>query len=884
MPLSPGDKLGPYEILARIGAGGMGEVWKARDTRLNRLVAIKTSQEGFSERFEQEAHAISALNHPHICQLYDVGPDYLVMEYIEGTALTGRLPLPQVLKYAAQISDALDAAHRKGITHRDLKPANILVTKSGIKLLDFGLAKLHSASPVSQAPSANTLTMAITGKHEIVGTLQYMSPEQLQAQPGGEEVDARSDIFSFGALLYEMLTGQRVFEGPSTASVIAAIIERPAPSVAALAPPSLDRLLQRCLAKHPDDRWQTARDLKAELEWIAQELRDPPKQPIPSSRRSRWLWLAAVASLVLVTAAWSLTRFRKPSDLQHEWRFQISLPADLRLSAYGSFALSPDGRLLAYFAANPEGVYHLWIRSQESLEARQVSGTDMVESTRAGAPRPPFWSPDSRFVAYGFNGKLVKVDVAGGGLPQFVGSIPDAATGGSWNADGVILLGNNQGPLLKVSSEGGTPSPITFVDPAFKERNHGYPVFLPDGKHFLYMRVGRAREHVGIYVGSIENKPEAQPANRLIESFSNAVFVPGSNSVGELLFLSEGRLLAQRFHCGRLELMGQPVSVADQIGSFGTYGFFAASVNHVLIYRVANWTSQLKWFDRQGKILGVVGEPAVYWPGIALAPDDSKVAVSRDGDIWLHEFARGVSTRLTLGMGFNRNPIWSPDGARVTYSSSRAGAGDLYRKYANGTGEDELLLKSDPAKFPSSWSPDERSLLYTVGANEDRSLWRLSHVDVAGKAESIPFVQSHSVAEKGYYSPNNRWIAYVSAESGRSEVYVQTLEAGSSGGQGKWIVSKGGGTNPRWRRDTKELYYLATDGTVMAVDIQGNGSFQPGAPHALFQGPPRSVARSGNDSSPSYDVTADGKRFLFLVPDLDNSRVPFTVLLNWKVQ
>lgn len=877
MPLTAGDKLGPYEILGPLGSGGMGEVWKARDTRLNRLVAIKTSQSRFSERFEHEAHAIAALNHPHICHLYDVGPDYLVMEYIEGQPLRGPLPVPQALKFGAQICDALDAAHKKGITHRDLKPANILVTKSGIKLLDFGLAKFRSAGP-RQAPDENTLTMAITGKHEIAGTLQYMSPEQLQA--GGQVIDARSDIFSFGVLLYEMLTGKRAFAGPSAASVIAAIIERPAPSVAALAPASLDRLVQRCLAKDPEDRWQSARDLKAELEWIAQQDGEPAQKPALAGGRRRWAWLLAAASLLGVAAAWSITQIRGPSESRDEWRFQISLPPDLRLSAYGSFALSPDGRYLAYFAINREGVFHLYIRSAQSLEARQVPGTEAVESTRAGSPRPPFWSPDSRFLAYGFNGKVVKVDVAGGGPPQFVCSIPDAAVGGSWNAANVMLLGNNQGGLLRVSAEGGSPSPVTALDD--KERNHSFPVFLPDGKHFLYLRAGPP-DRSGIYVGSLDDTAGTKPGKRLLASFWNAVLVPGPNSLGQLLYLSNGRLLAQAFSLDRRELVGQPASVADQVGNFGSYGFFAASASHVLIYRVANLASQMKWFDREGKITNVEGERAEYQPGIELSPDGSKVAVSHDGDIWLYEFSRGVGTRLTLGLGNNRNPVWSPDGTRVAFSSSRSGPGDLYQKYANGTGQDELLFKSEQAKFPNSWSPDGRSLLYTVGATEERSLWKLSQADGGAGWKAAPYVQSNSVAEKGYFSPNHRWIAYVSSESGRGEVYVQSVEAGSSPVQGKWIVSKGGGNNPRWRRDSRELYYNAPDNKVMAVDVAATGSFQPGPPHALFEGPARSPVRGGNDTSPSYDVTADGKRFLFLVPDLDNSRVPFTVLLNWKV-
>jgi serine/threonine protein kinase len=876
MPLRAGDKLGPYEILAPIGAGGMGEVYKARDARLGRIVAIKTSKAEFSERFESEARAVAALNHPNICQLYDVGPNYLVMEFIEGTPLHGPMTVEKAVGYGAQILDALDAAHRKGFTHRDLKPANLLVTKQGIKLLDFGLAKHHP----ELRETDSTLTAALTQEGRIAGTLQYMSPEQLHSK----QVDGRSDIFSFGCVLYEMLSGRRAFGGSSAASVIAAVLERePEPLKTTEA---LDRVIKRCLIKDPDGRFQTARDLKYNLSLALEAT------PTIASARGYWRlpWIVAVAMGLLAIAIFVL---RRPLPATEEvWRFQIPVAGSARLSAYGSFAISPDGRQLAYFASTPDGVSRLLLRSRDSLEARPLPGTESRPSRSTGAPRPPFWSPDSRFIAYGYQGKLKKIDILGD-TPQVVCDIPDAATGGSWNRNNVIIFANNNGGIMSVPAAGGTPSVVTVRDSSRSERPHTFPAFLADGRHFVYMRAN-APDRAGIYVGSLDTAPRRQPGKQLVASDSAAVFAqsPDSNA-GSLLFLRGGMLIAQRLDPARLELVGEPVRVAEQIGSFASFGFFSASTNGGLVYRVTNQNSQLTWFDRQGTVLGVVGEPGVYQSrvfgqsSVSLSPDGTRAAVARqdaDGeDIWLFEFARAVSTRLTFGPGLNVSPVWSPDGRRIAFTSLRDGHSGLYQRPSDGTGKEELLWGSDKPMTPTSWSPDGRYLLYTEGALPAQDLWVLP---TASDRKPIPYLQTSFFKDHGKVSPDNRWIAYTSGESGQSEVYVQSVESLPPGTTparpGKWIVSKGGGAKPHWRGDGKELFYSAPDGKVMAVAVTASGTFQPGVPQPIFQGPPSAPLRAGNDATPSWDVTADGRRFLFLVPELDNSRVPFTVVLNWN--
>src|ERR1700722_3314629 len=627
MALSPGDKLGPYEIIEPIGAGGMGEVYKARDPRLKRDVAIKVSAAQFSERFEREAHAIAALNHSNICQIYDVGPDYLIMEYIEGTPLKGPLPLDQTLKYAAQICDALDAAHRKGITHRDLKPANILVTRSAIKLLDFGLAKFaQSEKPLSDA----TLSMDITGKNEIVGTLYYMSPEQLQSQATGQEIDGRSDIFSFGIVLYELLTGKRAFDGTSPASVIAAIMERPAPSIASVAPPALNRLLQRCLAKDPDDRWQSARDLKAELEWIASASAEGPVVPAAVGRRDVLPWaVVGVAAIALGALSW--VHFREAPPERQRVRLQLAPPA----AFLDNFKLSPDGRFVV-FATDDSGACKLSIKALDSL--------DMLLLTSFTAPcRPPFWSTDGEYIGFAGSASRKMYKIARtGGSPIEICNLPGNLRGASWRGDGTILFSAGVG-LYRVSSLGGTPSKVS-------EENASVPVWLK-AERFLFMAPGA----YGIFAGSLTG---AKPSLLLPEA-SGPVFIPRAQPQlpDQLLFLRGGTVFAQQIDAEKAEMRGVAIPVAEHVGYLGgpTLPSFSASATGVLMFgRGHGGDRELVWLGRNGKKLQTVSRPFPQAgnPAVRLSPDDSRAIVPVAGatgtDLWIAELNRTTLSRFTF--------------------------------------------------------------------------------------------------------------------------------------------------------------------------------------------------------------------------------------------
>ncbi|MGH9317043.1 MAG: protein kinase domain-containing protein, partial [Thermoanaerobaculia bacterium] len=711
MAHAAGTRLGPYEILSPLGAGGMGEVYRARDARLERTVAIKVLPSGLAaspevrQRFEREAKTISQLSHPHICAIYDVGregeAEYIVMELLEGETLSdrlakGALPLEQTIRYGVEISDALDKAHRQGIVHRDLKPGNVMITKSGVKLLDFGLAKAferpldaegRGQATVGHHPLARSGLTAIptvagsphlTQEGTILGTFQYMAPEQLE----GKEADSRTDIFAFGATLYEMATGKKAFSGASQASLISAIMkEEPAPlsQVEPTTPPAFDRLVKTCLAKDPEDRWRTAHDVMLELKWIAAGgSQATPAVPVAARRKSReglgWI-VAGVLLLFAIGQAFVSSRRAPPES--RAIRFSVLPPAK---AVVDSISVAPDGSHLAFVASSPDGRILLWVRPLEAQTARPIVGTDGAMFA--------FWSPDSRFLGFFAEGKLKKVEAAGGPVE----TLCDAAypRGGTWNRDGVVLFTpNSGGPVFRVSAAGGLATPLTALDPSRKETSHRWPYFLPDGRHFLYYARSGQPENAGIYVGSLDSKE----TRRLVSTPSNAAYAPS----GYLLFARDGTLMAQAFDVEKLRFTGEPFPAAEDVGfDGGTFrADFAVSENGVLTYRTsASFLARLTWFDRGGKQLGSVGPPGSYF-NLSLSLDDRKLAVSRlaswtgTRDIWVYDLSRGTSSRFTFDPSTELSPFWSPDASRIVFSSDRAGPLDLYQRVATGGSDDE---------------------------------------------------------------------------------------------------------------------------------------------------------------------------------------------------
>jgi Tol biopolymer transport system component/predicted Ser/Thr protein kinase len=847
MALSVGDKLGPYEILAPLGAGGMGEVYRATDTRLHREVAIKTTHQQFSNRFEREARAIASLNHPNICQLYDVGPDYLVMELLEGETLAarlnrGKLPIKETLRYSAQIADALAAAHAKGVIHRDLKPGNVMITKSGIKVVDFGLAK---------SAGDETLTVG----RLVMGTPAYMAPEQSAGRP----CDARTDIFALGLVLYEMATGKRALAAQCQPAALQGL------------PPHFVHLVERCLVEDPEKRWQSAADLKAELDWTA--IIEAQISPVTTSqsRRLRAAVTILLVALMLSTAWLAWIHFHPRTTASAPVRFQI--PFSGVPPPGGAFALSPDGRQLAFAAVGSDGIKRLWIRALDSLEARPLLGTEVAQEMFP----PVFWSPDSHFIAFDADGKLKKIDVAGGQV-QTICELPGLAVGGSWSKEGVIIFGNDAPGvgLMRVSATGGKASVLTTVNQSRKEGLHVLPSFLPDGRHFLYYRSSRILENSGTYVGSIDADPQKQDSRPLLASVA-AMYAPSSDSsTGQLLFLRNGTLLTQPFQPERLQLMGEPVPLAERVGSYLAFGFFSISDNGILTYRTRSQDFQLTWLDRQGKAISRVGEPGPY-TSLAVSPDGTRVVVSLNNvfqgtaawNLWLLDLARGTSKRFTSAVGRNDYPVWSPDGSRIVFVSSREGGSNsilnLYQKLAGGAQEEDVLFRSGELKFPTSWSRDGRFLLYTLADPKmKKDIWVLSMESDHQRTRLLGTEFNESQAQ---FSPDSRWIAYTSDASGGNEVYVRAFPDAKE----DFVISKGGGSSPRWRDDGKELYYISPDGKVMEVELTAGVLFQAGTPKPLFQ-------ISG--ILPEWNVQAGGKRFLIAVP-VDQTEAPFTVLLNW---
>ena len=838
MEPSPGAKLGPYEIVSPIGEGGMGQVWKACDTRLGRDVALKISKAEFTERFEREARTIAAFNHPNICQIYDVGPDYLVMELIDGTTLKGPLAPEKAVEYACQILDALAAAHAKGIVHGDLKPANILVTVRGIKLLDFGLARESSTARNTDA------TVSITQEAQITGTLEYMAPEQLQ----GREADARSDIFSFGCVLYEMLSGVRAFSASSAAGVIAAILERePEPLPIA---PALDRVLRACLAKDRDRRFQTAIDLKRNLMWA---LEAGPVATAPNKRaRLPWILATAAALAAIAIATFHFTAL-KPAP--PETRVDIVTPAT---SSPASFALSPDGRRVVY-VASAGGVSHLFVRPLDSTSAQSLPGTE-------GALNP-FWSPNSRSLGFFADQKLKRIDLAGG-QPLTLAGVTNLTAQGAWNSEGTILFSpGGSGPLFRISSSGGPTVAVTKL--ASGQTFHRTPRFLSSDRQFLFYATG---SDPSLWLGSLDGT-----APRRI-----AAITPGTDSAAEflssgwLIWVRQGVLAAQRIDIARGTLSGDSITLAHgvSVDPVSLAGAFSVSPNGVIAWRAGSASRrQLIWFNRSGENGGALGAPDdsnLLHPEIS--PDGRRTAITRGpvgfGDIWIEEGGR--NSRFTFDPSDDRYAIWSPDGARVAFSSRRTGALDLYAQPANASGGAELLFQSENTKVPNSWSSDGRFLLYWSSRdNGDLMLLPLS----GGDRKPVSFLSTPFTEMQGAFSPDGKWIAYQSSESGRYEIYVRPFP----GPGGRWQVSTSGGISPRWRADGKELYYLAPDAKLMAVPVSAHGAaFTARAPEPLF-----STHITPGVFKPQYAVARDG-RFLINTELETASSEPIHLLLNWK--
>jgi serine/threonine protein kinase len=839
--MTPGTKLGPYEILAPLGAGGMGEVYKARDTRLDRTVAIKVSKEQFSERFSREARAIAALNHPHICTLHDVGPNYLVMEYIEGTPLKGPLPLEQAMKYAAQICDALDAAHKKGITHRDLKPANILVTKAGVKLLDFGLARI-AASP------DETMTMA------VMGTPAYMAPEQWEGKPG----DARSDIYALGCVLYEILTGKRA-----------------AQDLCAVEPPAVEHIIKRCLEKDPDDRWQSARDLRHAI-----ELPMSGAMPVRSLWRERGAWMAATLALMGAIVWLSLWRGSAPSSADLV-SFAVYPPEETVFSPTPNttvnvpqFALSPDGRTLAFVASATGAPPMLWLRSLAEGAAHRLPGTENV--------RDPFWSPNSRWLGFYSDGTIKKVAATGGAVQVVAAALSDFR-GGAWGPDDTILFSNGSDSISRVGAAGGSIRPVSVLYPPV-ETLIRYPSFLPDGRHFLYS-IAASVDRAGVYTGSLDDKSK----KLLLHVTTSAVSAPP----GYLLFVNGDTLMAQAFDAQRLEVSGQPFFVAEHAGrSTPGLSAVAASRNGAIAYAGTLLVNgRLTWFDRGGKPLGSAGPEGDY-VDFRLSPNERFVAASlvdaKVGtvDIWITDLVRGNTSRFTSGGMPIASVAWSHDSARLIYrhnqgGANQGGANQFVRRSASGGGAEELLLSVEAERaaqmrgtniVPTDWSPDGEYVLFIVSAvDSGNDLWILP---LAGDKKPYRFLATPAEEMQGNFSPEGHFVAYTSNESGKFEVYVETFPRSER----KWPVSINGGYEPRWSPDGREMYYLSEDRKLMAVSIGAGPSF--GVPVALFQ---TRVPAGVSANRTHYVPSRDGKRFLVNTLSGDRSPTPITVVLNWTV-
>jgi serine/threonine protein kinase/Tol biopolymer transport system component len=879
MGLTSGTTLGPYEIQSALGAGGMGEVYKARDTRLDRTVAVKILPSHLSEnpearqRFDREARTISSLSHPNICTLYDIGhqdgTDYLVMEYLEGETLADRLckgplPIEQVLKYGIEICEGLEKAHKSGVIHRDLKPSNIMLTKAGAKLLDFGLAK--PGLPASSPNSGLSQTLAtpqhpLTTEGMVVGTFQYMSPEQVE----GKEADARSDIFALGAVLYEMITGRRAFEGKTASSTIAAVLAAEPPpitTVQPLSPPALESTVKSCLAKDQEERLQTTHDVKLQLQWIRENTsssRHSATVPAASKARHRLRWLAAVMFLLLAIGGGIYWRLGAQSSHTMYFDSHVTL-------ATNDVALSADGHTLAMVAYwDQVSKYVLWTHTIGSRTATPVSGTEDAVH--------PFWSPDGRSIAFFAQGKLRKVDFASGGSAQVLCDAPHGR-GGAWNRDGIIIFAPDYFTgLYRVTSAGGTPVQLTKPDADRLESSHRWPVFLPDGRHFLYL-AGNFSGHVEnneIFVGSLDSN-EKHP---VISASSNVAYA----DPGYLVYMRDNALVAQKFDPHSYVLSGEARLVSDEVQYFPQtdLALFGVAGQGLLVVQTGKGAdkNQLTWFDRSGKSLGAVGTPGGY-ANPRISPDGRRLAfeqTDKDGrhvDVWIEELASNATARLTFGPGLNEVPIWSPDGKKIAFGTQEKLNFNLFQKNSDGSGSQSMVADLGGQEQGAwDWSRDGKYIL----GHKDNELWYVTLPDHQVK----PFLQPKCVVRNAQFSPDGKWVAYSSNETGNWEVDVSPFPSGTS----KWQVSRGGG-EPRWRQDGKELFYVSAEGKMMRVPVKMETTFEAGQPVALFQTHMRQPI-SAQDVF-SYDVAADGQRFLVNTKvDTPNS-APLSIVLNWSAE
>ncbi len=866
MAITNGSRLGPYEMISLIGAGGMGEVYKARDTRLDRSVAIKVLPPAFADnaqlklRFEREAKTISQLTHPHICTLYDVGNDhgveFLVMELLDGETLADRiargpLPMRDVLRYGREIAAALDRAHRAGVVHRDLKPGNVMITKSGAKLLDFGLAK---GCTIEITADGATQQKSLTQEGTILGTFQYMAPEQLE----GTEADARTDIFALGALLYEMATGRRAFDGKTKTSLIASIVggePKPIREIQPLTPPAFEHVVAKCLAKDSDHRWQSASDVASELEWIgtsssqAQSIGDVARR----KGRNRWMLIALVVLALIAAGAASMFLLRRPAAAETPLLMSITMPKHDAFDLFGQSAMSPDGSAIVFVAraGDASGIasFSLWIRPVDRAEPRQLPGTQ-------GASEP-FFSPDGRSVGFFAQGKLKRIAIAGG-PPQTICDAP-LAYGAAWSRDGVILFCGQDGPLFRVDANGGTPRPVTRLSPG--EEAHRWPVFLPDGDHFVFLGDAPRTENHHIKVGTLRDGSSRD----LVQAITNVAYV----EPGYLLFVRSGALMAQSFDPKTLALSGEPRVLAEQlVENDGNHHFeFSASQNGRLVYRSGSPDSQLIWVDRSGHELAAAGDAKRLGFELRLSPDQQRIATDRndsDGrpeDIWILDPARNVTTRFTFDPAGEYAPAWSPDGSAIAFASMRAGLGNLFvADVANPANVRRLTNFPKDQVSPDSWSRDGKMIVAERLAGANTDLW-LFPVD---GSEGKPYLTTPFAERSADVSPDGAYIVYMSNESGRDEVYVERFPSHAERRQ----LSSSGGDLPRWRSDGREIFYVSHS-ELLSLDMTSKTA----TPKKLFLLP-------GN----TYDVARDGQRFIVDRPLDDNYSSPLTFVSNWMAE